>query len=178
MLKLSNINPVARAVGTMGAIAAIVGGVTFAAFQSNTVALDPNTLTSASAALQIGSNAEAFSGQVAGINSDMVPGTPTAPFTFYLKNNGEIPLNVSAHIPTVFTSGIDPTKVTLAFDCGGGPVSFKLSEWAAGSAVIPGGALAAGQTWTCSETATLDASATGSGDEAVQAFRVEFVGNQ
>jgi len=39
MLKLRHINPMVRAIGTMGAVAALVGGVTFAQQTSNTVML-------------------------------------------------------------------------------------------------------------------------------------------
>jgi hypothetical protein len=44
MVSIRSINPMVRAVGTMGAVAAVVGGITFAALTSNTVALSPNTL--------------------------------------------------------------------------------------------------------------------------------------
>jgi len=48
MLHLRNINPMVRAVGVMGAVSALVGGITFAQLTSNTVALSPNTLSTRS----------------------------------------------------------------------------------------------------------------------------------
>jgi hypothetical protein len=54
MLHLRNINPMVRAVGTMGAVSALVGGITFAQLTSNTVALSPNTLSTGTANLEIG----------------------------------------------------------------------------------------------------------------------------
>jgi hypothetical protein len=54
MLHLHNINPMVRAVGTMGAVSALVGGITFAQLTSNTVALSANTLSTGSANLEIG----------------------------------------------------------------------------------------------------------------------------
>lgn len=180
MLSIRKINPMARSIGTMGAVAALVGGITFANLNTNTVALSPNTLTSATASLQVGSNAEAFNDvSVAGMTSTLVPGVPSTPFTFYLKNNGQSDMNITAHVPTNFTgSVVAPSDVTLSLDCGGGPVAFTLDAWAAGSAAIPGNPLTAGNTWTCTETATLAASYGGSGGQAVTPFDVQFVGNQ
>ncbi|GEM_PF-1622949 len=54
MLNLRNINPMVRAVGTMGAVAALTTGITFAQLTSNTVALSSNTLSTGSANLEIG----------------------------------------------------------------------------------------------------------------------------
>jgi len=179
MWSLKSINPMVRAVGTMGAVAALAGGITYASLQSNTVALTNNTLVSATAELQIGSNAEAFSStSVAGMNSTLTPGVPSS-FTFYLKNNGGVPLNITANVPTIVSSSAVPaSQVSLSFDCGGGPVTFTLDAWAAGSAVIPGGPLTAGSTWTCTEKATLSSGYSGAGGAAVTPYDVNFVGNQ
>ncbi len=54
MLHLRNINPMVRAVGVMGAVGALVGGITFAQLTSNTVALSSNTLSTGSVNLEIG----------------------------------------------------------------------------------------------------------------------------
>jgi len=180
MISIRKINPMARAIGTMGAVAALVGGITFAALQSNTVALSSNTLSSATAALQIGSNSESYSDTaVAGMTATLVPGVPSSPFTFYLKNNGQSDMNITAHVPTdVSSSTIPASDITLSLDCGGGPVSFTLDAWHAGSAAIPGNPLTASNTWTCTETATLASSYSGGGGESVTPFDVQFVGNQ
>jgi hypothetical protein len=180
MQRIRRINPLLRAIGIIGVVAGLTTAITFAALTSNTVALSPNTLASATANLQIGSNTEAFSNtSVAGMTATLVPGTTSAPFTFFLKNNGQSDMNVTAHIPTVFNaSAIPPSDVTLSFDCGSGPVAFTLDAWAAGSAAIPGNPLTAGNTWTCTETATLASSYSGAGGQTVQSFDVQFVGNQ
>lgn len=179
MWSLRKINPMVRAVGTMGAVAALVGGITFADLNSNQVALTNNTLVSATAQLQIGSNAEAFNNNsVAGMNSTLTPGVPSS-FTFFLKNNGQAPLNITASVPTSGNnSDIPYSDITLSFDCGNGPVTFTLDAWAAGSAAIPGNPLGSNATWTCSETATLASSYSGQGGQSVKAFKVNFVGNQ
>ena len=54
MLSLRNINPMVRSIGTMGAVVALVGGVTFANLQSNAVALSPNNISTGTASIQIG----------------------------------------------------------------------------------------------------------------------------
>ena|SRR5579871_3882659 len=179
MINIRKMSPMVRSIGTMGVVAGLVGAVTFANLQSNVVALDPNTLDSATASLEIGSNAEAFTHtSVTGINATLVPGIPQS-FTFYLKNDGQSDMNVTASVPTnVSGSPVPASDISLSFDCGSGPVTFTLAAWSGGSAAIPGNPLTAGNTWTCSETATLSSSYSGSGGQAVTPFRVEFVGNQ
>jgi len=44
MLNLRTMNPMVRAVGTMGAVSVLVGGITFASLTSNMVALTPSNL--------------------------------------------------------------------------------------------------------------------------------------
>jgi hypothetical protein len=179
MLSIRNINPMVRAVGTMGAVAALVGGVTFAGLTSNPVKLTANTLTSATASLEIGSNSQAYSpNSVNGLTATLVPGIP-ASFTFYLNNVGQSAMNITASVPTnVSVSDIPASDITLGFNCGNGSVAYTLDQWAAGSAAIPGNPLPAGSTWTCTETATLTSAYTGSGGQNVIPFDVEFIGNQ
>lgn len=180
MGKLSKFGPIARSIAVIGATAGLVTGVTFAALTSNTVALSPNTLSSASAHLQIGSNSQGYSDtSVTGMTASLKPGVPSDPFTFYLKNTGEVDLDVSAHIPGDFTgSAIPATDVTLTLNCGGGDVSYTLAQWNAGTGVIPPTVVANGGVLTCTETATLSASYTGSGGQTVTPFNVEFTGTE
>jgi hypothetical protein len=181
MFKLHKINPMVRAVGTMGAVMAVVGGVTFASLQSNTVALTDNTLVSATAHLQIGgtngdSCAGASDGPQAGMSfSGLVPGVQSAAFPFCLSNTGDIPLNVTTGIPTVFTGTIPPSDVTLDMTCGdGGTSSGTLSAYTGGT---PLGTLANGATTDCNAKVTLSPSYVGSGG-SVTPFEIDFVGNQ
>lgn len=179
MVNIRKINPVARAVGTVGVVAGLVGAVTFANLTSNTVALTDNELASATAQLQIGSDAEPFTiTSVAGINTDLVPGVPKS-FTYYLKNTGDVSMSVKATVPTdVSASTLDPSKVTLSFDCGGGPVSFTMNAWSNGGTATVPGTIAPNQIWTCSETATLDSGYTGQGGQSMVPFTVNFDGTQ
>lgn len=73
MLHLRNINPMVRAVGVMGAVGALVGGITFAQLTSNTVALSSNTLSTGSVNLEIGAlgnRNHQSSSDINGVNND------------------------------------------------------------------------------------------------------------
>jgi hypothetical protein len=194
MFKLHKINPMVRAIGTMGAVAALAGGITFANLNTNTVALSPNTLDSADSSLQIGltngtSCDDANAGPRTGLTftgaSALVPGVTTAPFDFCLVNTGAIPVTVTTGIPqSVFASSvIPPSDVTLTLKCGANtPVSGTLDQFTGGSIL---GTLAAsgsdGAELDCNATVQLASSYAGNGgqgNEAVAPFAIDFVGNQ
>jgi hypothetical protein len=181
MLKLSNINPVARAVGTMGAIAAIVGGVTFAALQSNTVALTPNTLTTGSAELAI-SDTNCTTGTTttttAGFNNaTLVAGTPVS-VNFCMVNKGDVPLTMFSIIPQDLSTSTAAAHTDLKVTCETiGSAEGNLNTWSSYKQ-FDGSNLAAGEDVNCTATATLDNSYTGSGNEAIPAFSVNFIGNE
>lgn len=174
------INPLVRAVGTVGAVAALVGGVTFAAQTSNTVKLTDNTITSTSASLAIDNVActdtAPSTTSAAGFNfGTLTPGTtPSASQSFCLWNNGTAALDVSVTSPTNFsTSAIPAGDVTLNFTCGSTTDSVKLS--ALGTASLVDSGLAAGTGQTCTVTATLDHTFTGSSG-SVTPFELDFSG--
>lgn len=93
---------ISRAVVAIGATLTLVAGVTFANL-SSTASLTNNTLATATADLQVqtgggfGSTAQGFT------LTNVVPGTNTPDFLFNLKNNGGVPLVVTAHIPVAPT---------------------------------------------------------------------------
>jgi hypothetical protein len=180
-LNLRNINPMIRAIGTMGAVAALVGGVTFAAQSSNTVMLTDNTLASSTAALAISSGAACgttapTATTAAGMNfNSLVPGTASAAFSFCLWNSGTSDLGVSVTSPTDFsTSAIPADDVALNFTCGTTTDSVLLSALGTAS-VVDAGPLAAGTGQSCTVTATLNSSYTGSGG-TVTPFELDFSG--
>lgn len=92
MLNLRNINPMVRAVGTMGAVSALVGGITFAQLTSNTVALSDNQLSTASAHLKIGLVSDVTGGSGTAPMSATVNGTDqtTTPSTCDNAKNGSV----------------------------------------------------------------------------------------
>lgn len=183
MFKLHKINPMARAIGTMGAVVALAGGITYAAMQSNTVALSPNNLVTATAALAIGNGTTCPGGDTTSTTgftnaNKLVPGGPAVTKAFCLDNTGDIPLTVSVSIPTLPT-GPAATATTLSMSCTTeGTLTNNtqtLASFATTAFVV---ALPAGTQDNCTASATLSNSYSGSGNEAIPAFDLNFVGNQ
>ncbi|HSW84997.1 MAG TPA: hypothetical protein VLF79_00070 [Candidatus Saccharimonadales bacterium] len=116
MFRLRNINPMARAIGTMGAVAALVGAVTFAQLQTNTVTLAANEMDVTSDVLRI-SNGGAFSTSVPGFsNTSLVVGNEGPKQAFYFQNLANANLSISADIPDSPTiSGLNPALVHIKF---------------------------------------------------------------
>lgn len=95
-----HVSPVLRSVGVISAVAVLVGGVTFAALQSQATLTD-NTISSASAGLLVDGNGdEQFSEEEAGFAFEgIVPGlTPSEVKEFSLKNEGDTDLKVKAKV--------------------------------------------------------------------------------
>jgi hypothetical protein len=186
MISIRNINPMVRAVGTMGAVAALAGGVTFAALSSNSVVLADNTLDSATATLAIGAGSSCASNTKVSTpgfdHAALVPGEATDPVEFCLKNAGDVPLDITASVTndTSPEGSIDPAKVTLDFDCNDGDetLSATLAELKATGTPQMLGEDSLGMTgqWDCTVTATLDDSVTDGG--SVGPFDISFVGTE
>ncbi len=182
MVNIRRVSPMVRSIGTMGVVMGLVGAVTFANLQSSAVALDPNTFDSATAELAIGPGTSCPDGditQTTGLTATLVPGVASAPFAFCLDNTGDVPLSITAKIPTDFSlSQISPSDVTLSLNCPTiGTLSGPLTAYS--SAVgFPGSQLATGPTEDCTATATLSGSYSGPGGQTLTPFRIEFVGNQ
>lgn len=105
---------ISRAVVAIGATLTLVAGATFANFGS-TASLTTNTLDTATADLQVQTTG-GFSSNAQGFTlTNVVPGTDTPDFLFNLKNNGGVPLAVTAHIPgpVTYTGFTDFSKVDV-----------------------------------------------------------------
>lgn len=96
MQAIRSFSPLLRAFLVIGAVAALVTSITFANL-SNTATLADNQFTTATAELKIWDPVDlAYEDVVTGFNfTNVVPGTPTLPFTFWLKNDGGVPLDVT-----------------------------------------------------------------------------------
>lgn len=183
MRRIRLFNPVVRAIAVIASVAALATGVTFAALQSNTVALSPNTLSAATASLAIGAASTCPEGDTTTTpgftNVKLVPGVQSAPVTFCLDNTGDVDLDMFAQITTDFTgSAIPANQVTLNITCGTiGTVSGTLADFATFQhfATAPLSAADADGV-DCSATATLNSGFSGSG--SVSSFGINFVGNQ
>jgi len=116
-----SIQPLMRAVTVITAVAVLTTGVTFAALQSQQVALTGNTLQTATAGLQIGTSAASFATSRAGFTfKDIIPGGPAAPAVgndFYLKNSGTATLTLKAAVSTtpVNSGNVNLSKVYVVF---------------------------------------------------------------
>lgn len=115
MGRILTFNPLLRAVFVVGAVAAIVGGVTYAALDSSSASLTGNTVSSATADLRVSTNGDTFGASRAGFNFDgVVPGGDPAPAdgeAFWLRNTGTFDLALTATITTLPTT--DPGDLAL-----------------------------------------------------------------
>lgn len=96
------IGPLMRAVLIIGAVAALVTSITFAAL-NDSVTLTGNTLSSATADLNIWDGG-AYSSTATGFTvTNLVPGTPSAQYAFYLQNNSIFAMDVTVQstLPSV-----------------------------------------------------------------------------
>jgi len=116
MLSIHKINPMFRAVGTVGAVAALVGGIT-----SNDVTLTANTINSATASLKVFDGSTYTTTSTGFTVTNLVPGTGvTNPF--FLENDGGVALNLSVKstIPTlagfINNNDLSGVKVTITDD--------------------------------------------------------------
>jgi hypothetical protein len=108
----------------------------------------------------------------------LTPGVESAPVAFCLDNTGDIPLTITAQIPSDFTgSQIPPNQVTLTLACPTlGQLSGTLDQYSSPVA-FPGAKLDTGPSENCQATAILNAGYSGSGQN-VNSFDIQFVGNQ
>ena len=172
-----------RAVGTMGAVAALAGGITFASLTSNTVALTPNNLTTSTASLAIGAGTTCPTGNTTATPgfttaTPLVPGGAAVKTNFCLDNTGNTPLLVTASIPTLPT-GTAAADTTLSITCtteGGLTNNTQTLSTFATTAFT--NQLPANTVDDCTASATLSNSYTGSGGENIPQFDIDFIGSQ
>lgn len=91
---------ITRTAVSVGATLALVAGVTFANL-SSTATLSDNNLTTASADLKVDIGAGPQTTQPGFNLTDYVPGAPSQAGSFSLVNQGGVPLNITAHVPSV-----------------------------------------------------------------------------
>lgn len=141
-MRILKLNPLARAIGVISAVAMVVSGVTYAAFVDS-AALTGNsaTLASANADLTLW-DGDSFEPAVAGFTfAGLEPGEESAKHDFYFKNDGNVDLFLTAMIPAAPTLPADLTGDDITFkfygQCGGGPVSATWTELVAGEVDLP-----------------------------------------
>jgi hypothetical protein len=113
MLSIQNINPLVRAVGIFSAVAVIVTGATMAVFNTNTVALNDNSISVNQDVLRIWDGAS-FSTSATGFSFNVSAGSESSQQPFYLQNLGEAALTLSAQVaPSPDLQNIDDAKVHI-----------------------------------------------------------------
>lgn len=112
------INPLTRAILIIAVLLSLVGGVTFAALQSQSK-LTGSTIQTATANLLIGRDATNLANTQAGYSfTNLIPGgtlTPSNGYPVYLKNAGGTPLSLKFAVSGTPSnpSNVDLTKVSV-----------------------------------------------------------------
>jgi hypothetical protein len=143
-----HINPFARAVAVIAAVATMVTGVTFAALNSQAT-LTNNSISTSTASLKLW-DGDSFESTAPGFTvTDLVPGTGKE-YPFYFKNEGPA-VNVTAHIPAAPTAtgftGWENLKIDLTSDmtgCAAPTVHTDMGALLGGEVALPCNPLAAG----------------------------------
>lgn len=133
MRRFTNTKALARTVAVVGAVMVLVGGVTFAALQSERSVLKGNTISTATAGLQLSSDGEHFSNLANGFNfSGIMPGHRSPTWNVYLKNTGQTRLNVrfgvGRNIDNPDGVNLANVKILVALQGGGGETEFPLDQ--------------------------------------------------
>ena len=179
MLKF-HINPVARALFAIGAVAAIATGVTFAALNSQAT-LSGNTI-SATPGLQVSTDGSTYGSSIPGFAFNVTPGDTTGVSeTFDIKNTTSSTLSLSLAVPAAvtFTGGtVNNSDVDLALTCTSPTLSLSSNLGSLTSAPVPiTGSLTAGSSASCTINATMTSGAITSGTSVTSnTFNLQFEG--
>lgn len=191
MVAIAKFSPLMRAVLVIGAVMALVTGVTYAALTSSTATLTNNTVESATANLLVNSDAgcgpaSAFGASDTGFAfNGLVPGGVASPDkTFCLKNSGTADLTLKLFVPTAPTWTVTPSGVVdtgevnvhVVCDNGAGTINATLESLATAAQAFTTSNLADGATAVCTVNLDMNADAfTGTGASSGN-FNLEFSG--
>lgn len=113
--------PLLRTIGTVSAVLALCGGVTYAALQSQQATLTNNTIQSATANLQLSKDGADYQDTLDGFTfANVEPGGPAMPVDgnmVWLHNKGSIPLDLHMAIDStglINTGQLDLSQVMVA----------------------------------------------------------------
>lgn len=165
-----------RAAGITLAVVIMVSGVTFAALQSQQNVLAGNTITTATASLQLSTDGTTFGNSREGFAfANIIPGGPAMPVAghaFYLKNSGGTPLTLKLAVTTTPSNldGVDLAKVNILLTTvgsGTGQQSFNLQSLVGDGVAITGNNLPAGTTQQYKLMASMAADAVNGGSASL-----------
>jgi hypothetical protein len=178
-----------RLIGVSLAVTVAVGGVTFAALQSQQAKLTGNTIQTAVANLQISSDGVTYSNSQTGFAfANLIPGGPATPatgYTFFLKNAGGTPLalKLAASSAPGNPNGVDLTKVHVILTpaSGGQPESFTLQSLldnaaTGGDALTSPAALFSGNSQQFSIQVVMDSDAVAGSSAIINNLDLSFTG--
>ena len=142
MKRFHNGRALVRAVGVVASVVIVVGGVTFAALQTQQVKLTGNIIETATANMQLSSDGVNYTTSQSGFAfSNVLPGgqpVPQSGYNVYLRNNGATPLALKLAISSTPSNpaSVDLNKVNLILTPvgGGSPQTFSLQSLIAGNA--------------------------------------------
>lgn len=162
----------ARATLVIGSLMAIVGGVTFAALQSQAAVVKGNSIQTAVASLQVSSDGSNYTNSLNGYAFEgLIPGgayVPTNGYPVYLKNVGSTPLSIKISVLPGLTNPnqVDLSKVRVSIlPLGGGAgQNFGLQELVnanstGGIALTQGARITSGQSTAVSIKVSMEADA-------------------
>lgn len=195
MLSIRKINPMVRAIGTMGAVAAIAGGITFAAFTSNTAALSQVSMETPAPGLAIAdvtgpstcpaTSSDSWSGNnttpgsITGHDFSDLTSTPQT-FQFCLMNNSSTSGSEAITMTpkgTLSATGLSLTDVTLKVGCGTTTaVGGSLDQFNSTDNFMVEGSLAQNSVDLCTATASLTNPSYSGPGGSIAAFELDFVG--
>lgn len=143
MKRSKNFKALLHATAIMAAFAVVVGGVTFAALQSQHDTLAGNTVETATAHLLISTDGTTYGDSHAGFDfNNLVPGgqaVPTSGYSIYLRNDGGTSLALKLAVSSVPSNpnNVDLSKVNVLLTTvgsGNGAQSFSLQSLMTASA--------------------------------------------
>lgn len=195
MIGIQTINPLARAILVVAAVAGLVTAVTFATVNS-TATLTNNSVSTATADLEVSTDADCattgtgFSSSVTGFDfTGIVPGgAASADFEFCLRNAGDANLSTLLTIPALPTYtdssaapvAVDNSKVDVNLTC----VTVSTDPFGAGGTLqeiwfsgVDQGELAAGDIATCTANVSMAADAFTADSASSTDFNLVFTGN-
>lgn len=194
MLSFRNINPLVRSIGTVGAVAALVGGVTFASGTggTNVVSLTGDDITTTGSWLTVATpqNADtsptcvgatpSTTGEITGLNfTGLDVGATSDPYYFCIGNEHTSPFPVNIGVSTEPVGTIPTSDVTLNVACGAGDTktaaSSTMDQMSVASPIIIDNSLASGSMDLCSITATINPDYNGPGGD-VGTFKLDLQG--
>lgn len=193
MLKTQSISPVVRAILVVGAVAALVTGVTFAALDSEATLTD-NRLASATAGLQVdNTDDDTNPGGATDVGFEFAGLVPGAEFlnpghNFKLTNDGDADLRVKVKVSGAVSTGtIDKTKVHFQFEnltntgASANPIVYTLAELETAGQWLPGvqdpDSLAVSQDHDFNVKVRLDADAITGSSASIDDFVFTFTGS-